>query len=360
MKLYNRTPIPARLFIAELGEDEPRIGTLIAKVTFRIDAGSPVLDQDSPFPVFDQDEETPLGLLPRDDLPRFTDDFEVLVLGCAHAPRGTAVQAQAVSCRVGDTVRTLYVYGDREWLPADAQGMHRSISAPLPFERMPLTWDRAFGGSTPVLVAEESPMIVGDPRNLAGRGFDPAPAAESLRDAGLAAPGFPRFDTRRPLPNLEDPQRPVQAWTDAPDPICWATLPLDSGMHGRRLMALDPEAIGSDQPPPSFADTATLRAHPDWVIPLPPANATVQLQGMSPDGDITFSMPAIRVFADYVLGTRTGTRELRPAVLVLLPEEQRFYLVFRLPFNYEFVPGEERAMRVRAATGWFEAPARTP
>ncbi|WP_437778603.1 hypothetical protein [Sorangium sp. So ce1097] len=34
---------------------------------------------------------------------------------------------------------------------------------------------------------------------------------------------------------------------------------------------------------------------------------------------LSFALPAVRVLVDYVSGIRTGTRELRPHALVLLP-----------------------------------------
>jgi hypothetical protein len=42
--------------------------------------------------------------------------------------------------------------------------------------------------------------------------------------------------------------------------------------------------------------------------------------------------------------------ESTPAV-----EEQRFYLVYRLPFNFEPSPATERSFRLRTAAGWLSA-----
>jgi hypothetical protein len=58
--------------------------------------------------------------------------------------------------------------------------------------------------------------------------------------------------------------------------------------------------------------------------------------------------------ADYVLGGRSGTRELVPQLLMLLPEARRFYLVYRASFTMEVQPEIERAFRLRLAEGWSE------
>ena len=62
---------------------------------------------------------------------------EFLAHGYAYpSERSNAV---AVRVRLGDREKTLLVFGDRYW-----KGTRPSD--PLPFERMPLTWDRAYGG----------------------------------------------------------------------------------------------------------------------------------------------------------------------------------------------------------------------
>lgn len=354
MDLSNRTAIPARVFVTEMEEDQPRWGYVVAKATYRITPDGPVAERDEPVPLFDTDEETELGLLPRDDLPRMDDEaFEVILLGSARAPGGTPVPALTVALAVGEVEHFVYVWGDRQWLGEGAPD-GRTISEPQPFAEMPLTWGRAFGGSTAVLVDVESPVQVSDPRNPDGKGHDPAPGARSLGERLGAPEGFPRWDPVRPLPNLEDPRAPIARWSDAPDPYCWATMPLTSALHARRMLDL-PEDL-EEGGKPTIAPGSTLRAHPDWVIPLPPREAVVRLRGATNDGHLAFHLPPLRLLVDYVLGERTGTRELRPRMLVLLPDEERFYLVYRLQFTYPYVEEEERAMRLRAEEGWFEPP----
>lgn len=359
MKLVNSTPLPAKLYISDLSEEEPRVGALVAKATFRIEGRGTVLEREDPLPVFDGDEETELGLLPRDDLPTFEQEsFQVVLLGSARPPRDEPVPALTVALTVGRVQRTLSVWGDRRWEGAGTADDPRRISKPTPFRRMPLTWSRAFGGSTDVLVDVESPVRISDHRNPAGRGHDPTAAALQLGKSFGARKGFPRWVQERPLPNLEDPRAPIRRWEDAPDPCCWATLPLDSGLHARRLMEVPGDPAEGHMP--SMSPGATHRAHPDWVMQLPDPGAEVRIHGMSPRGEIAFRLPQLRVHADYVLGDRTGERELRPRLLVLLPDEGKGCLVYRHQFTYPFDEGAERSMRLRLEEGWYTPTTGTP
>lgn len=98
---------------------------------------------------------------------------EYLVSGVAYPP-GPAQRACAVEVEVGRLQKRLLVHGDRFWNGA-------TPSEPQPFESIPLTWSRAFGGQE---VAE----------NPLGRGAGPT------NEAGVRLHW---------LPNVEDPRCPV-------------------------------------------------------------------------------------------------------------------------------------------------------
>jgi len=112
---------------------------------------------------------------------------EVLVAGYCFAPGGTPVAATTAMFRVGGIEKKLVVIGDRYWLGPDTL----RHTTPTPFIRMPLTWERAFGGPD----YESNPC---------GRGI----AARKLKDG----------NTVLPLPNLEDPQHPIAGPADRPPP----------------------------------------------------------------------------------------------------------------------------------------------
>lgn len=355
MDLTNRTPLPAALSTTELSPELPRVGFLTAKATWRWNAaGELALDTQEPFGILDEDEPTDLGLLPRDNLPRRDEAFEVIVLGAAYPQGGRPATWCPVGMSVGSVRRELLVIGDREWLPLDAPTTQRSISDPAPFTRMPLTWERSFGGTATVLLDPDAEVVVNHAMNPLGTGFDPAPAARILgRQVGVPE-GWPRVDRRRRLPNIERPDDRVANWASDPRPGGWATIPLDSPMHGHRLA--DAGALARDPEPSWPHHEALYRAHPDWILPLPPAGTPVVLDGFAPEGRITLTIPRLRAVMDWVIGDERGSLELRPHTLVLLPEERRLYMVYRTHFNLP-QPGVERALRLRTEEGWFGASA---
>jgi hypothetical protein len=356
LDLVNKTPLAARLVVAEVRDDPVRIGVVTAKATYRLTAKGAELDTQDPFPLFNEDTPTELGLLPRDDLPRRDPAFEVILLGAAHGFGGRAVEVQRVGLAVGSERRELLVYGDRVW----ERGLGGArISNPMPFSRMPLTYENAFGGTAVILVDREAPVLLSDPRNPAGKGIDPGPTAEALGKQLRAPAGYPIYEKTRRLPNIESPKALIERWEDAPDPAGWATVPLSTATHALRAIdtsAMAPAKGPSPRPPPLvLQDGIFHRAHPDWVIRRPERGAKVVLDGLAPEGRIEFRLPALRVLGDYVVDEQEGTLELDPHMLVLLPEQSRFYLVYRASFNLVFEPGAERCVRLRMAEGWGDA-----
>ena len=148
---------------------------------------------------------------------------DVVVRGSAYAPDGRPVRSQRVVVSVGDEGKAVQVYGDRlvEW---PTKGQLR-FGAPEPFIKMPLDWDRAYGGwdsRVPLdygpnpTVAEIARLEFDHPgmypRNPFGRGYividEPVdgillPNLEDpgqLLDPATFVTGDPRHWYRQPLP----------------------------------------------------------------------------------------------------------------------------------------------------------------
>ncbi len=359
MKLFNSTPVPARLLTnPELARGELGIGTLTAKATFRFDRrGRIELDTQNPFPLFDADRPHPVGLLPTDRPACRGDRFEVMLLGHAYAAHGRALESLRVALEVGDERREIQVVGDRHWVQRRGQAAY--LTPPVPFERMPLSYERSFGGSCGVQLDEHTVMDVWDPVNRRGRGFDAQARAVALA-ATLGAPaGYPRLlADRRDAPNLEHPNALVVSPTDAPEPVGWAPAYPDIAVQHLGVLRRLAAHANSPLPPPQASaedpDATFFRAHSDLVLSLPAPGAHVRLENLLPDVPvIEFALPTLRVVADYVIYGRTGERDLRPYALVLLPDEAAFYLCYGVPFTFEKGPASERAFRLRTASGWF-------
>ena len=128
---------------------------------------------------------------------------DVVLLGHAHAAsRGTT--EVTVGIQVGPVKKVARVVGDRVLV---RKGGATAVSAPQPFEKIPLVYERAFGG-----------WDRSDP--------NPAQHRCELRNpvgVGFRANAQTRDDEVR-LPNVEDAERPFRGYGDVPPPIGFGFL----------------------------------------------------------------------------------------------------------------------------------------
>jgi len=359
MELTNQTAMPAMVSAADLDDSSRRIGILTAKATFRFDAqGRVELDTQAPFPLFTKDEPTPLGALPSDMQPRADESLEVILHGHAHAPRQQPVTTLVAALAVGETRREIAVFGDRAWVPT--VGGRQAISRVATFVKMPLTYERAFGGTLTISLDRESLFDLSDTFNRYGLGFDAESRARDLGVALRAPKGYPALpaDYVRRLPNLENPKALIARPEDAPEPTCWATVPVDVAVwSARKAKEIAAEPKGTPQPtefPQQIPKAVNYRAHPDWLIPIPKTAPKVRLENLCESARVLdLTLPEFSVVADYTIQGRQGSRALLPQVLVLLPDQSRFYVVYRLPFEFIFSAGDDRAFRLRTEAKWF-------
>jgi len=346
MQLVNQTPLPATVTVTRLSDTE-RGGIVTAKATFRFGQGWTELDTQAPVALSLEPQTTALGLMPPDQPCLAVDDrFEVVILGCAHAPGGEPVTEMRVAVTVGDVRRELVVIGDRRWVRQHGGVV---MSPPVPFTHMPLTWERAFGGRCPIEIDEGAFVVIADPMNPAGRGYDVERDARAQAEFLGVPAGFPRYDYDRLLPNLERPDERITMPDDSPPPGCWATRPMDSGLRAHHILD------GATDRPTSVAEANSLEAVvqtlrsacDEWVIEPPPGGAQVTLEGMRPEGEVSFPLPRLTVQADYCMGDRRGALPLRAQQLLLLPEEQRLVMTYRARFRVEYRGDGERSMRLR-------------
>ncbi len=122
---------------------------------------------------------------------------DVVLLGSAVATKPGTTE-MLVAFQVGAVRAGVRVFGERAFFKSvGSVGMTKAV----PFERIPLRWERAFGGwdrSNPDEKKHER-----EPRNPVGVGFR---ASNGKFEEGLRAP------------NLEDPARPFKGWGDRPPP----------------------------------------------------------------------------------------------------------------------------------------------
>jgi hypothetical protein len=122
---------------------------------------------------------------------------DVVLIGHAHAPSRGTTQME-VGIRVGPVRKMVTVVGDRFLVRRLTQ---TQVTGPAPFERIPLIYELAFGGSDKRSPAEMKPRF--EARNPVGTGF----GTGSLSN-----------DEQVRLPNLEDPRHPYRGYGDTPPP----------------------------------------------------------------------------------------------------------------------------------------------
>ena len=354
MELINTTCADVTLDLTTVEELPGQKAAIVcAKLTFTVERDGRVsLDSDDPIPVLRADLETSTGVLPADAEGFLVDGVEVIVLGAAYAPAGRPVPELEVTLTLGERVHRAYVVGDRGWI---GQGPDAVISAPAPFARMPMGYERAFGGTAEVWLDEHTCVPVPHAANPHGRGFDPDATVASLVEALGVPPDFPRHDYVRRLPNVEDPRERIARWDDLPRPYSWATRPADAaGAVAIPAAAEPPPPDAARVAPPWMAEAQhvmTMRGHPELELPELVAGTPFVLEGMTPEGTFAFRMPPAGVAIDYHLDGRTGVRPLVPRRLVLLPDERRFTLTLETKFRFAATEEGERSLRVRVTDG---------
>lgn len=335
------------------GFETQKAARVLGKLTFAVERdGRLELVADDPVPVMRADEETACGIQPRDTGGFAHDGVELLVNGAAHAPGGRPTPQMDVSLAVGDRVHRALVSGDRVWI---GRGDEARASEPAPFRRMPLTYDRAFGGTADVWLDPATVVPVQHPANPLGRGFDLDPMARALVEQLGGPPDFPRHDYVRALPNLEDARAAIRTWRDAPRPYCWSARPMTAAGWVDLSFAeqSQPPASGEVAPPPPWAaevaTTMRMRCHPELLLEGALTGVPIVLSGMTPDGVLGFYFPAAAIDLDYEIDERSGTRRLELRRVVLLPEERRFTALYETKFRFEARADGQRSLRVRLA-----------
>ncbi len=251
------------------------------------------------------------GLKHECDLDYLRHRTDVLLHGHAHAPGGRPTAHVDVSLQVGPIAKTLRVFGDRQW----KRGVTGpEVGSPQPFERMPVVYERAFGGTD---VASDDPAEHGfEPRNPVGTGF----ATASGRVLGQA------------VANIELPGALISSWKDRPAPAGFG--PIARHWSPRRNLAGTYDAQWEkDRLPllPHDFDEQFFQCAPadQQANGFLRGDEPVLLRNLSPEGELRFRLPT----ETFVMRTRMGGRwfEHRPELhaVTLRPDERKVVLLWK-------------------------------
>ncbi|MFO0888044.1 MAG: DUF2169 domain-containing protein [Isosphaeraceae bacterium] len=262
---------------------------------------------------------------------------DIYLNGHARPPDRRPVKEMTVRLEVGPCKKEVLVIGDRTW-GGGILGL--GASAPRAFDAMPLVYERSFGGNLPKEAGRNAEM---EPRNPVGRGL--------YRDASEAE--------GQPLPNLEDPKRPVRSWSDRPAPVgfgavfrAWQPRVALAGTYDSRwleercpLWPLDLDLRHFQGAAPGLVATPYLKG-----------GEPVRIEGVSPDGVIEFRVPHHRLTFKSVFRDRVDVQAPVIDGLLLEPDDAAVTLFWRAshPVRKE-LPRHEYSV-VRELEPWEEEP----
>jgi hypothetical protein len=248
---------------------------------------------------------------------------DICILGHACAPDAKAVRRMNVEIHVGPCSIQLQVHGDRVW--------ERAMVGALPsqaerFVRIPLIWERAYGG---VATGSSEKRPAFEPRNPIGCGFETNPAEA----------------VGKPLPNIEDPADPIVGLSDRPRPM--GVTPLARHWQPRVGYAgTYDEAWRRHRAPfwPKDFDERFFCAAPSQLQARPhmKGGERVVLDGLHPEGAIEFRLPHLSFVARSSFVDRTVRTMPMLDAITIDTDALRLRLFFR-----SFVPAPLRLIKHR-------------
>jgi hypothetical protein len=223
---------------------------------------------------------------------------DVVALGHAYAPPGGARSMEvrfAFGASHNAFDRRLLVFGERTWARA---ALGEKPTEPEPFQRMPLVWERAFGGPK----VDENPV-------------------------GVGAPDPMHIGPRR-LPNVEDvarrlrtPKQQARPASFAPLPLAWKDRIAARGRAREAWPLLPEERIDW---------TRFQAAPPEQQLALLKGDEPYALHNMHPEHAVLEgTLPGKRARCFALLGERLRAVPLELDTVVFTVDELRVDLMFR-------------------------------
>ncbi len=307
MEIRNETPFPIAKNLGYLSDEEMLV-TVALKVTCILQNNTlKAVEEANAWPVFSKPVVVEGHELPN-ELHYGRQAVDIFVFGKAHAPESKALNAMQVQVACGQLDYRIDVIGDRQWVRNSAGTLHPS--APQPFQSMPLSSDRAYGGKA-IMDGLEIPYQM----NSVGRGY-------SLDEK--TAEGTP-------LPNLERPGEHVEKWDDQPEPGCFLMPPASSLGQDKRFKMDDNMPVA---PTPLLFQSAV----PDLIIPPDLLGSSLHFKGFSPDGEICYPLPGPKdiPLIRATVGEKQSVFPLELSTIVALTEYHGLVLTFQKSFRYYF------------------------
>jgi hypothetical protein len=318
----NRTPFAAETAWTR-DKNGAEVWIVAVKATYLVgpDGATEIAEEQPPVTLAPSFRGDPAAssLLYDSDLYHTKPTTEVLLHGHAYAPGGTATTQVDVMMQVGPIKKTLRVTGDRVW-QIGAVASH--ISAPKPFEKMPLTYERAYGGR------DES-----DPKN---------PTWDTRNPIGV---GFRILDGT-PLPNVEDPNHLIGLWSRQSQPAGFGPIASHWQPRVKYGGTYDEKWLNERQPllPEDFDERFYLCAPPDQqASEYFKGDELVELVNLTPSGLLRFKLPREPFgFATWFSTGEVMRHRAKLHTVILEPDVPRVSLVW-----HTYLPCHSKVLKLK-------------
>jgi hypothetical protein len=238
---------------------------------------------------------------------------DVLLNGSAYAPGGHPATRVPVSLQIGRMSKSFHAVGDRFWMKS--LGSVKSTDA-IPFRSMPITYNRAFGGSD--FTHPDPAKHAVCPENTVGVGFHVHVDSEVL--------------DQKPLPNTEEAGNPIIKPISNYRPMAFG--PIGRGWQPRVRFAgtYDQNWLDNIFPflPPDFDEQYYQAAPADQQMPYPQGGEPVVLTNLTSEGRTVFRLPRNQLLVWFFM--KNGEEKEARAVIdtvVIEPDQGRLMLSWR-------------------------------
>jgi hypothetical protein len=239
---------------------------------------------------------------------------DIVMLGNAYAPNGAATTCVDITFTINEKSNTVRVIGDRHWQKNLSSW---TMSAPKPFEVMPLVYENAFGGKSPNNANNPEEVNCFD-QNPVGKGY-------------LAKGGKPYIGML--LPNIEDPTNLINTPFQQPKPAGFGVIARDwqprlslAGTYDEawqtQRMPLDPLDFN-----PQFFNSA----HPNFILNTRLKEGdTFSITNVTPQGSYGFKIPRDQLLVTVAMQTNETTYLATLDTVVIEPDENSVSLTWRV------------------------------
>jgi hypothetical protein len=237
---------------------------------------------------------------------------DIALIGHAYPNRAGDRQVD-VGLRVGQLEKRARVFGDRHWQKTFG---FPEMSTPEPFDRIPLVWERSFGGVD--LTPADPKHHRQEPRNPVGRGF-------RAKKSQIDLDGMP-------LPNVEDPRHLILDPGDHPPPIGFGFVAKSWAPRIGFVGTYDDAWQKSRAPllPDDYDPRFTVAASEGlWAPNGLHGGEVVDLVQLTPSGRLQFALPMVNVLGSYMARVPPSNLDMRLVVAFIDTDRMTLTLLWQ-------------------------------